>query len=68
MLKRLVAGVALAMAMMAQVAAPPAPANPDARDTAALETYFRHLLMWPAGVEVTIGKPTAAPFGTPREL
>ena len=50
---RLFAGFALAAALMAQTAPP---------DTAALEPYFRHLLMWPAGVEVTIGKPAAAPL------
>jgi protein-disulfide isomerase len=31
-------------------------------DTIALEAYFRHLLVWPPSVEVTIGKPTPAPM------
>jgi protein-disulfide isomerase len=62
-MKRWIAGFALAAALVAQTAAPPSSAPPSsAPDTAALETYFRHLLMWPAGVEVAIGKPAAAPL------
>lgn len=51
-------------------AAPAAPGRPDAPEAAAgntpvlntpaLEAYFRHLLLWPPDVEVTIGKPVAA--------
>jgi len=57
MLKKLMAGFALAVALIAQTAAPPS----SAPDPAGLESYFRHLLMWPANVEVTIGKPIPGP-------
>lgn len=76
MLKSWLAGLLLAVALTAQTAALPSVAHPSsapsssvppssapassAPDTAALEPYLRHLLMWPASVDVTIGKPTAA--------
>jgi len=52
-------------------AAPDAPGSPAARqsagpsvslDTAALEPYLRHLLMWPPSVEVTLDNPLPAPI------
>jgi protein-disulfide isomerase len=49
MLKRLVAGIAVAFALMAQTTTP--------LDTTALEAYFRHLLVWPESVKVTLGTP-----------
>ena len=65
MLKRLMAGVVVAAALLAQTATPPAPGKPDAPvavtgtilDTKGLEAYFRHLLMWPPSVEVTMTFP-----------
>ncbi len=54
MLKRLVVGIAVAFALMAQA---PAPLNTAHLDTAALEAYFRHLLVWPESVKVTLGTP-----------
>ncbi len=57
MLKRLIAAVALATALMAQTPAPNAPL-----DTVGLENYFRHLLMWPPSVAVTIGAPSPTPL------
>ncbi len=56
MLKRWIIALVCVAALAAQVG--PAPAL----DTPGLERYFRHLLMWPASVEVTIGNPTAAPL------
>jgi protein-disulfide isomerase len=53
-------------------AAPDAPGSPASSgggasastvlNTPALDAYFRHLLMWPPSVEVTIGNPTPAPL------
>jgi protein-disulfide isomerase len=60
MLKKIVAGFAFAAAaftvaafttVMAQTAATPASDKP------AIEAYIRHLLVWPAQVEVTMGEP-----------
>lgn len=64
MLKRWMAAVVLTAALGAQTIAPPKPVAPAsiALDTPGLEAYFRHLLMWPASVEVTIGNPTPAPL------
>jgi protein-disulfide isomerase len=58
MLKRFLAGAALAVVMLGQTAAPPAAAI---LDTPALEAYVRHLLVWPTSVVVTIGNPVPAP-------
>src|SRR3569833_488462 len=59
MWKRLTAGVttglAVALALAAQTAAP-------SLDKAGLEAYFRHQLMWPPNVEVTISDPAPAPM------
>jgi protein-disulfide isomerase len=61
MLKRLVvAALAAAAALAAQTASPAAPSV--TLDKPALETYFRHLLMWPPSVEMTIGDPSGAPM------
>jgi protein-disulfide isomerase len=60
MLKRFLAGAMLAAALLAQTPAPPKPASP--LNTAVLEAYVRHLLVWPATVDVTIGDPTPAPL------
>ena len=54
-IRRFLAGLALAAALAAQSSAP-------ALNTVALEAYVRHLLMWPAGVEVTIGAPKPSPL------
>lgn len=54
--KRLLGLAALTVVLLAQTASPPT------LNTSALEAYFRHLLMWPPSVEVTIGNPTAAPL------
>lgn len=68
MSKKLALGLMLTALLSAQTAAPPAGGQPAAPatpgsfaiplDTAALEAYFRHLLMWPPSVEVTFGNPT----------
>ena len=59
MLKRFLTGAVLAAALLfAQT--PPKPASP--LNTAVLEAYVRHLLVWPANVDVTIGDPTPAPI------
>jgi protein-disulfide isomerase len=60
MLKRFLAGAVLTAALLAQTPAPPKPASP--LNTAVLEAYVRHLLVWPASVDVTIGDPTPAPI------
>lgn len=60
MKKKLLAGMAIAMAMMAQTA-PPA-FDKTTFDKPALETYLRHLLMWSPNVEVTIGDPGPSPM------
>ena len=69
-----ITGVVLATALAAQTVAPTVgndPIGPNGRfamvpnpfaNMAALEGYFRHLLLWPPGVEVTIGNPTPAPL------
>ncbi len=75
MLMRMVAVLASSIALCAQTSAPPRPdapgapaapastsANSNVLDTPALEAYFRHLLMWPPSVEVTISNPEAAPM------
>jgi len=51
----LAAGLAVALALAAQTASP-------TLDKAGLEAYFRHLLMWPPSVDVTISDPSAAPM------
>lgn len=53
MLKRVMAGLALAAGLFAQ---------PVTLDKPGLEAYFRHLLMWPPSVELTIGDPSTAPM------
>ena len=55
MWKSWMAGLAVALALAAQTAAP-------SLDKTALEAYFRHLLMWTPSVEVTIGDPAPAPM------
>jgi protein-disulfide isomerase len=61
MLKRFLTGAVLTVALLAQTPAqaPPKPASP--LNTVVLEAYVRHLLVWPASVDVTIGEPTPAP-------
>ena len=59
MIKRIWLGMALAIAVFGQTVAPPAVPN---LDRPALEVYFRHLLMWPASVEVTLANPTPSPM------
>lgn len=49
MLKRFLVGAVLTVVLVAQTSVAP---------SAALEAYLRHLLMWPASVEVTMGNPT----------
>jgi protein-disulfide isomerase len=56
MMKAWMAGLAAALLLAAQTAAPPALDKPG------LEAYFRHLLMWPPSVEMTIGDPAPAPM------
>jgi protein-disulfide isomerase len=56
MLKRLMAGLLAATFMLAAEGAAPA------LDKAGLETYIRHLLMWPPNIEVTISDPAPAPM------
>jgi protein-disulfide isomerase len=58
MLKRMMAGLALVAGLFAQ----PIFAQPVTLDKPGLEAYFRHLLMWPPSVELTIGDATAAPM------
>jgi protein-disulfide isomerase len=60
MLKKFLTGAVLAAAIFAQTPAPTKPASP--LNTAVLEAYVRHLLVWPAAVDVTIGDPTPAPI------
>src|ERR1700721_1872124 len=60
MLKRFLAGAVLTAALLAQVPTPTKPASP--LNTAVLEAYVRHLLVWPATVDVTISDPTPAPI------
>ena len=60
MLKRFLAGAVLASALLAQTQAPAKPASP--LNTAVLEAYIRHLLVWPESVDVTIGDPVPAPI------
>ena len=62
MLKKILAGVVLAVALSAQLSAQTTapPPDPVKLDTPALETYFRHLMMWQPSVEVTIGSPSPA--------
>jgi len=55
MLKRLTLAIAAAFALSAQTLVP-------ALDKPALENYFRHLLMWPPAVEVTLGHPEPSPM------
>jgi protein-disulfide isomerase len=55
-LKKVLAGVLLAVVLLAQ----PKPASP--LNTALLEAYVRHLLVWPASVDVTIGDLAPAPM------
>jgi protein-disulfide isomerase len=50
-----VVGLAAALVLAAQAAAPKL-------DKAGLEAYFRHLLMWSPHVEVTVGDPSPAPI------
>ena len=65
MLKRFLTGAVLAAAFLfaqttPQTPGPPKPASP--LNTAVLEAYVRHLMVWPATVDVTIGEPTPAPL------
>jgi protein-disulfide isomerase len=60
MLKTFLAGTLLATALLAQTPVPPKPGS--SLNTAALEAYVRHLLVWPANVDVTISDPTPAPM------
>jgi protein-disulfide isomerase len=65
MTKRLWAAAVLASLVFVAGLTAQRPAPPVAGvtlDTPGLELYFRHLLMWPASVEVTIGNPTPAPL------
>ncbi len=59
-LKRILASAVIAAALLAQTPTPPKPASP--LNTAVLEAYVRHLLVWPASVDVMIGDPTPAPI------
>jgi protein-disulfide isomerase len=60
MLKRFLAGALLAAVLLAQTPAPPKVA--PMLNTAVLEAYVRHLLVWPASVDVSIGDPIPAPL------
>ena len=60
MLKRFLASAVLTAALLAQTPALPKPTSP--LNTAVLEAYVRHLLVWPASVDVAIGNPTPAPI------
>jgi protein-disulfide isomerase len=60
MLKRFLTGALLAAALLFAQTPTPKPASP--LNTAVLEAYVRHLLVWPATVDVTIGDPTPAPL------
>ena len=59
MLKRFLTGAVLAAALSFGQAVPQAPVQ---LNTTVLEAYVRHLLVWPATVDVTIGEPTPAPI------
>lgn len=63
LVKKLAAGLAFAAAILAQ---PPTPANvaPAAStlNKPAIEAYIRHLLLWPAGVEMTVSEPVPSPL------
>lgn len=50
----------VAAALLAQTPAPPKASS--VLNTAVLEAYVRHLLVWPANVAVTIGDPAPAPL------
>lgn len=61
MLKKLIAGVVFASALLApatraQTGATPPPATP-VLNKQAVEAYIRHLLVWPAEITVTMGDP-----------
>jgi protein-disulfide isomerase len=65
MLKKFLTGALLAAALLlfAQTTPQtPAPKPASPLNTAVLEAYVRHLLVWPATVDVTIGDPTPAPI------
>ena len=58
MLRKVAVGLVLVAALMAQTSVP----DGAHLDTAKLEAYFRHLLVWPESVKVTIGNPEPAPL------
>lgn len=65
MLKRILAGAVAAVALLLAQVPPQTPATTKPAsplNTAVLEAYVRHLLVWPASVDVTIGEPTPAPI------
>jgi protein-disulfide isomerase len=55
MWKSWMVGLAAAIVLLAQAAAP-------SLDKVGLDAYFRHLLMWPRSVDVTISDPGPAPM------
>src|SRR5579863_10485029 len=58
-LKQFIAVLAFAAAILAQ--SPATPGNPSINKPA-LEAYIRHLLLWPAGVEITLSDPVPSPL------
>ncbi len=63
MLKRILAGVVLAAALLIAQTTPQTPSKPASPlNTAVLEAYVRHLLIWTASVDVTISDPVPAPM------